>query len=83
MIKKIHTLQKQLLTKTEEVVQKEIQIEEKERSYLELKCLLARQPGPEVAEQLLIYQSALKQKQSALKVTPSSSTNFTPSTDRK
>lgn len=68
MIKRIHTLQKRLLNKTEEVVQKELQIEEKERFYVELKQTLARKPGPEVAEQMFIYQSALKEKQAVLKV---------------
>ncbi|VDL63101.1 unnamed protein product [Hymenolepis diminuta] len=68
MIKKIHTLQKRLLNKTEEVVQKELQIEEKERFYVELKQTLARKPGPEVAEQMFIYQSTLRERQAALKV---------------
>lgn len=30
--------------------------QEKEKLYVELKGILARQPGPEVAEQLSIYQ---------------------------
>lgn len=30
--------------------------QEKERLYVELKTILARQPGPEVAEQLNMYQ---------------------------
>nr|CDS31731.1 coiled coil domain containing protein 147 [Hymenolepis microstoma] len=68
MIKKIHTLQKRLLNKTEEVVQKELQIGEKERLYVELEQTLVRKPGPEVAEQMFIYQNALKEKQAALKV---------------
>jgi len=36
--------------------------------YVELKHILARQPGPEVAEQLSIYQSTLKDKTKQLKV---------------
>jgi len=35
--------------------------------YVELKNLLARQPGPEVAEQLSIYQQNLKEKTSQMK----------------
>ncbi|VDN95961.1 unnamed protein product [Rodentolepis nana] len=68
LIRKIHTLQKRLLNKTEEVVQKELQIGEKERLYVDLKQTLLRKPGPEVAEQMYIYQNALKEKQAALKV---------------
>ncbi|RHY17441.1 hypothetical protein DYB25_005515 [Aphanomyces astaci] len=42
-------------------------IVEKEKLYVELKNVLARQPGPEVAEQLLVYQDNLKKKQSQMK----------------
>merc|ERR1711998_427754 len=35
---------------------------EKEKLYVELKNILGRQPGPEVAEQLSVYQTNLKQK---------------------
>merc|ERR1711998_826698 len=62
MIQKIHTLQKRLIDKTEEVVEKELIIHEKEKLYVELKNILARQPGPEVAEQLAIYQENLSTK---------------------
>lgn len=34
--------------------------QEKERLYVELKGILARQPGPEVAEQLSIYQVCMR-----------------------
>ncbi|KAL3864842.1 hypothetical protein ACJMK2_006492 [Sinanodonta woodiana] len=67
MIEKIHTLQKRLISKTEEVVEKELLIHEKEKLYLELKHILARQPGPEVAEQLSIYQQTLKEKTKQMK----------------
>ena len=62
MIQKIQTLQKRLIQKTEEVVEKELLIKEKEKLYMELKQILARQPGPEVAEQLSVYQQNLKVK---------------------
>ena len=42
-------------------------IQEKEKLYVELKNLLARQPGPEVAEQLSIYQQNLKEKTNQMK----------------
>ena len=35
---------------------------------MELKQILARQPGPEVAEQLSIYQQTLKEKTKQMKV---------------
>ncbi|CAF2045131.1 unnamed protein product [Rotaria magnacalcarata] len=67
LIQKIQLLQKRLIQKTEEVVQKELLIQEKEKLYAELKRILARQPGPEVAEQLSIYQETLKAKTKQLK----------------
>merc|ERR1711894_577208 len=67
MIQKIHTLQKRLIQKTEEVVEKELLIQEKEKLYLELKHILARQPGPEVAEQLQVYKKTLQEKTKQLK----------------
>ena len=50
------------------VVEKELLIKEKEKLYMELKQILARQPGPEVAEQLSIYQQTLKEKTKQMKV---------------
>merc|ERR1712091_446804 len=67
MLQKIQTLQKRLIKKTEEVVEKDVMISEKEKLYAELKNLLARQPGPEVAEQLSIYQQNLKEKTNQMK----------------
>ncbi|CAF1073735.1 unnamed protein product [Adineta steineri] len=67
LIQKIQILQRRLIQKTEEVVQKELLIQEKEKLYAELKRILARQPGPEVAEQLSIYQETLKAKTKQLK----------------
>ena len=59
-----HKLQKQLIVKTEEVREKEKLISEKEKLYVELKGVLARQPGPEVAEQLNVYKDNLSKKTS-------------------
>ncbi|CAH8544506.1 unnamed protein product [Heterobilharzia americana] len=67
MIQKIQALQKRLISKTEEVVEKELLIQEKEKIYIELKHILARQPGPEVAEQLNVYQSIIKDKTKQMK----------------
>lgn len=67
LIQKIHMLQKRLIGKTEEVVEKELLLQEKEKLYVELKHILARQPGPEAAEQLQIYQQTLREKTKQLK----------------
>lgn len=50
-----------------QVVEKELLIQEKEKLYMELKQILQRQPGPEVAEQLQIYQQTLKEKTKQMK----------------
>ena len=47
-IQHIQVLQRRLISKTEEVLEKDLMIQEKEKLYLELKNILARQPGPEV-----------------------------------
>lgn len=67
LIQKIQTLQKRLIQKTEQVVEKDLLLQEKEKLYVELKNLLARQPGPEVAEQLSIYQHSLAEKTRTMK----------------
>uniref|UniRef100_A0A0K6S8X7 Uncharacterized protein n=1 Tax=Chromera velia CCMP2878 TaxID=1169474 RepID=A0A0K6S8X7_9ALVE len=67
MVQKVKTLQRRLIQKTEEVVEKDLQIQEKEKLYVELKNILARQPGPEVAEQLTIYQQNMKDKTKQMK----------------
>ena len=51
----------------QEVVEKDLLIQEKDKLYVELKNILARQPGPEVAEQLSIYQQGLRDKTKAMK----------------
>ncbi|XP_078268940.1 cilia- and flagella-associated protein 58 [Rhinoraja longicauda] len=67
LILKVQTLQKRLIAKTEDVVEKELLLQEKEKLYVELKHILARQPGPEAAEQLMIYQKNLRDKTKQLK----------------
>ncbi|MBN3297199.1 CFA58 protein, partial [Amia calva] len=67
LIQKIHMLQKRMIRKTEEVVEKELLLQEKEKLYVELKHILARQPGPEAAEQLQIYKQILREKTKQLK----------------
>ena len=60
-------MQKVLIAKTEAVVEKDLIIQDKERLYVELKNILARQPGPEVAEQLEVYGTNLKSKKRQMK----------------
>merc|ERR1719195_891583 len=67
MIQKVKSLQKLLIAKTEEVVEKDAQIQEKEKLYVQLKSIIQRQPGPEVAEQLAWYSQNLKEKSSSMK----------------
>ncbi|GMH54130.1 hypothetical protein TrRE_jg9596, partial [Triparma retinervis] len=67
MIRKIQSVQKRLIKKTEEVMEKDSLIQEKEKLYVELKNILGRQPGPEVQEQIMLYQSNLKEKHKQMK----------------
>ncbi|KAL3698999.1 hypothetical protein R1sor_017021 [Riccia sorocarpa] len=67
MIIKIQTLQKRLILKTEEVVEKDLLIQEKEKLYIELRNILARQPGPEAQEQLSQYSRTIADKTRQLK----------------
>ncbi len=66
MILKCQTLQKRLIRRTEQVVDKDMQLQEKEKLYVELKTILSRQPGPEVAHQLSLYQVCLFMKVESL-----------------
>jgi chromosome segregation ATPase len=67
LIQKIQTLQRRLISKTEEAIEKGLIIQEKDKLYGELKAVLARQPGSDVAEQLTAYQQGLKQKTRQMK----------------
>jgi hypothetical protein len=50
-----------------QAVEKDLLIQEKEKLYIELKNILARQPGPEVADQLNVYQGNLREKTKQMK----------------
>merc|ERR1712066_451009 len=67
MMQKVKTLQKRLISKTEEAVEKDLAIQEKEKLYLEMKSLLSKQPGPELVEQVAEQQSNLKDKTKQMK----------------
>jgi len=67
LIMKIHSLQRRLIAKTEELSEKDLLIKEKESLYVELKNILSKQSGPEVAEKLEVYQQNLKERVNQLK----------------
>jgi len=64
---KIQALQRRLIAKTEEASEKDQLIKEKEKLYMELKNILARQPGPEIQQELAMYKENLKEKSSQMK----------------
>eukprot|EP00759_Apiculatamorpha_spiralis_P034215 PhF_6_TR35373/c0_g1_i1/m.51376 len=74
--KHMRDLQAQLIEKQEEVQVKVQLIREKEQLYVELKSMLARQPGPEVAEQLNVYQDTVAKKSGQLKAMKESLHHF-------
>merc|ERR1711979_52583 len=67
LIQKVRTLQKRLIAKTEEVVAKDLEIQEKERLHKELTHILEKQPGPEIMEQLEVYQETFAAKMKQMK----------------
>ncbi|KAL3691340.1 hypothetical protein R1sor_004991 [Riccia sorocarpa] len=67
MITKIQTLQKRLILKSDEVVEKDLIIREKQKLYLELQKILARQPGPEATERMSDLTRDLCEKTKQLK----------------
>lgn len=62
LITKIHTLQRRLISKKDDVTTRQGQLEDLEQQYEDLKKTLARQPGPESQEQLAMYQKTLQEK---------------------
>ncbi|CAD7947983.1 unnamed protein product [Amoebophrya sp. A25] len=61
MIEKVKSLQKRLIHKTEESVNYDLMLQEKEKLIAELKEVTERQPGPEVAAQVSAFQTYLKE----------------------
>ncbi|KAM6911713.1 cilia- and flagella-associated protein 58 [Lycodopsis pacificus] len=62
LIQKIQALQKRLIAKTQELEEHELLLQEKEKLYVELKHIMARQPGPEAAEQLQQCQWTIRER---------------------
>jgi len=50
------------------VIEKDLLIQEKEKLYIELRRILARQPGPDVAEQMAAHGKTLAEKIKQLKI---------------
>ncbi|KAL7390317.1 hypothetical protein ABVT39_018730 [Epinephelus coioides] len=67
LILKVQSLQKRLIAKMQEHEEHELLLQEKEKLYVELKHILARQPGPEAAEQLQQCQWTIREKTKKLK----------------
>lgn len=67
MIKKVRQLQADIIAKAAAVGTKDRAIQEKEKLYVDLRRVLARQPGSEAADQLRVYLEQLDEKKSKLK----------------
>ncbi|EKG00743.1 hypothetical protein TCSYLVIO_008296 [Trypanosoma cruzi] len=65
--KKIALLQRRLITKSEECVEKDMEVQEKQRLVTELQNIFARQPGNEVARQLNVMHKELGHKNAVMK----------------
>ena len=61
-LNQIQLLQREVIMKSDEMDEKELLIQEKEKVYVELKNIIARQPGTEVEEQILAFQLVSKDK---------------------
>jgi hypothetical protein len=67
MIKRVRQLQKQIIAKSAVVESKDQAIQSSEKLYVNLRKVLARQPGSEAAEQLRLYAATLRDKKSKFK----------------
>ena len=67
MNEKIKTLQKRLIFKTEQVVEKEVMVHQKQKQIEEIREIMKRQPGLEVAEKLSLLQRTLNVKTKKMK----------------
>ncbi|KAK9886136.1 hypothetical protein WA026_014923 [Henosepilachna vigintioctopunctata] len=67
LLQKIQLLQKRLLHQSSEAVERERQFKEVQRLYLNLRQVLAQQPGPSVKEELNKTQKALRLRGNKLK----------------
>lgn len=77
MIGKIEALQKRLISKTEDVVSKDLIINTQEQTVKNLKQVMTRQPGLAEAEMISEYQQTIKSKTRKLKVSTYLARNLT------
>lgn len=71
LLQKCQTLQRRLIAKTEQVVEKDMQMQTKEREVADLKAKIASMPGAELSEQLIACQTALTERTRQLKAVAS------------
>ncbi|KAL8272314.1 hypothetical protein Esti_003768 [Eimeria stiedai] len=67
LVKKIQSLQKRLIAKTEEVIDRDLQIQEREKLFVQLKTTLDHQPGVEVFEQMQNLQADVRTRTKQLR----------------
>merc|ERR1719240_2587774 len=67
MITKIQTLQRRLITKTDEVKGKDLIIKAQDKTIQNLRDVMKRQPGISEAEMITQYQDTVKEKANQLK----------------
>jgi chromosome segregation ATPase len=67
LISQINALQKRLIAKSEEVNRKEELIQEKEKLYVKLKTIVARQTGADMEDALVKYHNKIKEEADRLK----------------
>ncbi|ORC81683.1 uncharacterized protein TM35_001091060 [Trypanosoma theileri] len=65
--RKITRLQRRLITKSEECVEKDMELQEKQRLVTELQNILARQPGLEVVQRLNVCHKDLQHENAVMK----------------
>eukprot|EP01083_Nonionella_stella_P201161 736033_1 len=68
MIQRIQKLHKQIISKSKKIDGKDDKIKQTEKLYVDLRRILARQPGNEAREQLRKYAEALQEKKAKYKV---------------
>jgi chromosome segregation ATPase len=68
MILKTQTLQRRFIQKVAEVKEKDKFIDEKMKLHTEVKRILERQPGPEIAQQLEAHQNRLEAQESQIEI---------------
>ena len=67
LIQKIEMLQKRLIRKTEQVIEKDGVIQDQEHQYLVLKKQRSRQPGMEIVEKLSARETEVRSKEKQMK----------------